>query len=83
MIDQDGDIEEAFTYVISEDADGAPIDENRVSKQDRSAIQVHYLPARRDPADHISYSANALLGRALAGYTRTCLREAGSGACAA
>ena len=25
----------------------------------------------------------ALLGRALAGYTRTCLREAGSGACAA
>jgi putative ATP-dependent endonuclease of OLD family len=26
---------------------------------------VHYLPARRDPADHISYSANALLGRAL------------------
>lgn len=64
-IDQDGDIEESFTYVISEDADGIPIEQNRVSKQDRSAIQVHYLPARRDPADHISYSANALLGRAL------------------
>lgn len=64
-IDQDDDIEESFTYVISEDADGAPIEESRVSKQDRSAIQVHYLPARRDPADHISYSANALLGRAL------------------
>ena len=28
-------------------------------------IQVHYLPASRDPTDHISYSANALLGRAL------------------
>ena len=64
-IDQDADIEESFTYVISEDADGAPVEESRVSKQDRSAIQVHYLPARRDPADHISYSANALLGRAL------------------
>lgn len=64
-IDQDDDIEESFTYVISADADGAPVEESRVSKQDRSAIQVHYLPARRDPADHISYSANALLGRAL------------------
>ena len=36
-----------------------------MAKHDRNAIQVHYLPARRDPADHISYSANALLGRAL------------------
>lgn len=64
-IDQDGDIEESFTYVISEGMDGIPVEEMRVSKQDRNAIQVHYLPARRDPADHISYSANALLGRAL------------------
>jgi putative ATP-dependent endonuclease of the OLD family len=64
-IDQDGDIEETFTCVIREDDDCDPEEESRVSKQDRSAIQVHYLPARRDPADHISYSANALLGRAL------------------
>lgn len=64
-IDQDDDIEESFTFVISEDEEGNPTEESRVSKQDRSAIQVHYLPARRDPADHISYSANALLGRAL------------------
>ncbi|MDO8065447.1 ATP-dependent endonuclease [Janthinobacterium sp. SUN206] len=64
-VDQDGDIEEAFTCVISEDIAGVPVEESRVSKQDRNAIQVHYVPARRDPADHISYSANALLGRAL------------------
>lgn len=64
-IDQDEEIEESFTFVISEDDDGNPTEESRVSKQDRSAIQVHYLPARRDPADHISYAANALLGRAL------------------
>lgn len=64
-IDQDDEIEESFTFVISEDDDGNPTEESRVSKQDRSAILVHYLPARRDPADHISYSANALLGRAL------------------
>ncbi|MGE4071148.1 MAG: ATP-dependent endonuclease [Lysobacterales bacterium] len=64
-VDQDGDIEEAFTCVIREDQCGAPVEESRVSKQDRNSIQVHYVPARRDPADHISYSANALLGRAL------------------
>lgn len=64
-LDQDGDIEETFTYVTNTDDAGLPTEESRASKQDRNAIQVHYLPARRDPSDHISYSANALLGRAL------------------
>jgi putative ATP-dependent endonuclease of the OLD family len=64
-IEQDDDIEESFTFVIKVDGDGHPVGEGRVAKHDRNAIQVHYLPARRDPADHISYSANALLGRAL------------------
>lgn len=64
-LDQDGEIEEQFTNVLRVDEEGLPSDEARVTKQDRNAIQVHYLPARRDPADHISYSANALLGRAL------------------
>lgn len=65
MLDQDGDIEETFTYVTKTDDAGLPTEESRAFKQDRNAIQVHYLPARRDPSDHISYSANALLGRAL------------------
>jgi len=64
-LDQDDDIEENFTFVIRVDNEGKPLEEGRVSKHDRNAIQVHYLPARRDPSDHISYSANALLGRAL------------------
>lgn len=64
-LDQDDDIEETFTFVIKVDDDGNPLEEGRVAKHDRNAIQVYYLPARRDPADHISYSANALLGRAL------------------
>jgi putative ATP-dependent endonuclease of OLD family len=64
-LDQDDDIEENFTFVIKVDDDGNPLEEGRVAKHDRNAIQVHYLPARRDPADHISYSTNALLGRAL------------------
>lgn len=64
-LDQDGEIEENFTYVQKADASGQPTNESRVAKQERNSIQVHYLPARRDPADHISYSTSALLGRVL------------------
>lgn len=65
MLDEDGDIEETFECVISVDEHDEPTKAIPVQKHDRSAIQVHYLPARRDPADHISFAANALLGRAL------------------
>lgn len=64
-LDEDGDIEEAFQCVISVDEHDEPTKAIPIQKHDRSAIQVHYLPARRDPADHISFAANALLGRAL------------------
>uniref|UniRef100_Q47CY9 Uncharacterized protein n=1 Tax=Dechloromonas aromatica (strain RCB) TaxID=159087 RepID=Q47CY9_DECAR len=64
-LDDDGDIEETLHYVIQVDTDGEPVKMVAVQKHDRNAIQVHYLPARRDPSDHISYAANSLLGRAL------------------
>lgn len=64
-LDEDGDIEEAMQYVIAVDKDDEPTKSIPVQKYDRSAIHVHYLPAKRDPADHISFAANALLGRAL------------------
>lgn len=75
-LDQDGDIEETFTYVTKTDDAGLPNEESRASKQDRNAIQVHYLPARRDPSDHVSYSANSLLGRALRAADWSYEREA-------
>ena len=64
-LDENNEIDESFSYVVKIDQDGNPVEQSRVAKQDRNAVQVHYLPARRDPADHISYSTNALLGRAL------------------
>lgn len=64
-LDQDDYIDESFNFVVSANANGEPVEVSRVAKQDRNAIQVHYLPARRDPTDHIAYSATALLGRAL------------------
>ena len=61
----DGDIEESFVYVLDLDNDGSPLNTAQVPRSERNYIHVHYLPARRDPADHIAYSSNALLGRLL------------------
>ncbi|MBY6254889.1 AAA family ATPase [Phytobacter diazotrophicus] len=61
----DGDIDEGLVYVLDIDADGSPLSVAQVPRAERNHIQVHYLPARRDPADHITYGANALLGRLL------------------
>lgn len=64
-LDEDGEIEERCAFVTKVDDHGEPLEAIQTSKQDRNRIQVHYLPARRNPADHISISANALIGRAL------------------
>lgn len=61
----DGDIEESMAYVLDLDADGEPLSTAQVPRAERNHIHVHYLPAQRDPADHIAYGANALLGRML------------------
>ena len=61
----DGDIEDTLTYVLDLNEDGTPMNMAPVPRSERNNIQVHYLPARRDPADHIGFSANALLGRML------------------
>lgn len=61
----DGDIEQSMVYVLDLDADGEPLSTAQVPRAERNHIHVHYLPAQRDPADHIGYGANALLGRML------------------
>lgn len=61
----DGDIEESMVYVLDINADGSPLTTAQIPRSERNHIHVHYLPARRDPADHIAYGANALLGRML------------------
>lgn len=64
-LDADGEIETDLNYVLDVDADGKPLTKHTVPRSDRNNIHIHYLPARRDPSDHISYTANSLLGRAL------------------
>lgn len=64
-LELDGGIEESFVYVLDLNADGSPLSSAQVPRSERNHIHVHYLPARRDPADHIAYTSNALLGRLL------------------
>ena len=64
-LDSDGEIEELLNYVLEVNENDEPTKQSRVPKQDRNTIHVHYLPARRDPSDHISYATNSLLGRVL------------------
>ena len=64
-MDADGEIEEECLWVLETDASGEPTRTSIVSRSQRNSFHVHYLPARRDPADHVSYAATTLLGRAL------------------
>lgn len=64
-MDEDGEIEETPSYVVQVDGNEEPQKTVLVQKSERNSIQIHYLPARRDPGDHISMSTGALLGRAL------------------
>jgi len=60
-----GEIDESLVYVLDVEKNGTILSTAQVPKAERNEIHVHYLPARRDPADHIAYGANALLGRML------------------
>jgi len=61
----DGEIDEKIEYVLAVDEDGEPTNSADMSRYDRGHIEVHYLPARRDPAEHISYATSSLIGRTL------------------
>ena len=61
----DGEIDEKIEYILQADKDGEPTSRADMSRYDRGHIEVHYLPARRDPADHIAYTTASLIGRTL------------------
>jgi putative ATP-dependent endonuclease of OLD family len=61
----DGEIDEKIEYILQTDKDGEPTNRADMSRHDRGHIEVHYLPARRDPADHIAYTTASLIGRTL------------------
>ncbi len=59
---QDGDIAESLSYILGKEINGD--DKLKVvPRADRNHIAVYYVPARRDPNDHIRSSTTSLLGR--------------------
>ncbi|BCN53434.1 chromosome segregation protein SMC [Prescottella equi] len=61
----DGVVDEKIEYVLQVDESDEPEETSAMNRYDRGHIEVHYLPARRDPTDHISYTATSLIGRTL------------------
>lgn len=64
-LDDDGYVDEKIEFITQVDAAGEPKQRSDMSRHDRASIEVHYLPARRDPVEHIGYAAASLLGRML------------------
>jgi putative ATP-dependent endonuclease of OLD family len=65
LLTSDREVEETLEYILQFDEDGEPTSRANMSRYDRRQIEVHYLPARRDPADHIAFTASSLIGRTL------------------
>jgi len=63
--DHADDIDTQLFFVTEVDETEEPVATTGLDRYERSAIQVHYLPARRDPAEHLVYTSNTLLGRLL------------------
>lgn len=63
--DDAGDIDTELAFVTETGDDDEPVTTTELDRYERAKIQVHYLPARRDPAEHIAHTSNTLLGRLL------------------
>lgn len=64
-IDIDGEVDDRIEFVTQVDEDEEPSKVTAMMRHDRAAIQVHYVPARRDPSSHISSASSSLIGRIL------------------
>ncbi len=64
-MDIDGEIDDRIEFVTQVDEHDEPSKVTAMMRHDRAAIQVHYVPARRDPSLHISSASSSLIGRIL------------------
>lgn len=64
-LDSADEVDERLEFVLSRDAAGNPTKVQPVGGYARRRIQLHYLPARRNPREQISYAPGSLLGNAL------------------
>ncbi len=75
-LEADGFVDEKLEYIVEVDEHDEPTKRYAMSRHDRAHIEVHYLPAQRDPGHHISFSTTSLLGRLLRAVDWTAERKA-------
>ena len=61
----DGDIIQKLYWVMTDDEDPTEKDMRPCESHQRGLIQVHYVPASRDPSAQLKYAATAMAGRLL------------------
>jgi putative ATP-dependent endonuclease of OLD family len=74
-LEADGFVDEKLEYIVEVDEHDEPTKRYAMSRHDRAHIEVHYLPAQRDPGHHISFSTASLVGRILRAVDWTAERE--------
>lgn len=74
-LEADGFVGEKLEYIVEVDEDDEPTKRYDMSRHDRAHIEVHYLPAQRDPGHHISFSTASLIGRILRAVDWSAERE--------
>ena len=65
----EGDIEQELHWILSTDADPKPEHIVRVAAADRAHLQVHYVPASRDPVRQLRTVSTTVLARLLRAIT--------------
>jgi putative ATP-dependent endonuclease of OLD family len=74
-LEPDGFVDEKLEYIVEVDEHDEPTKRYDMSRHDRAHVEVHYLPAQRDPGLHISFSTASLVGRILRAVDWTAERE--------
>ncbi|MFA0704012.1 ATP-dependent endonuclease, partial [Vibrio sp. 10N.222.48.A8] len=64
-VSPEGIVNESVYFVLSDRDDFEARDKRDLRRSDRNNIQVHYIPASRNPFREISSSTKILLGRLL------------------
>ena len=65
ILHPDGEVDSTLFNVLEVNEDGSPRDKSVTRHSDRRHIQVHYLPARRNPNSQINYTTKSLVGSIL------------------
>lgn len=62
---QGGDIEEKIFWITTPNVTVEDTDKKPLNSTDRAKIQLHYVPATRNPQEHLKQTSNAIMHRLL------------------